>query len=167
MTGYVGPHPDGSCAGCGQRMIRITPEQTEHPCCQATSDGAGPEATKALLTLTCAGVVGGIVTGSAEDEAALWLGRLWGRREGFALTARGSQPRWTAAGKYVHDTFSEKAYRWPTEYLQMLTDCMAWGPTSDVYVAVLLRDRPNRPPFSQDTGPCPAFARPAVLTLWC
>ena len=125
MTGYVGPHPDGSCAGCGQRMIRITPEQTEHPRCQPSSDVAADDTTRALLTLAASGVAVEVEQGCDQDEAALWLGRLWGRREGTAVVVRDGL---------------EVAYAWPADWARLLADCTGGQCYGPLYVREDLQD---------------------------
>lgn len=67
MSGYVGPHADGVCAGCGQRLIRVAADDTQHPWCDAPPAGGCCGApSRALLTLATSGLGVEVVAGSME-----------------------------------------------------------------------------------------------------
>ncbi len=102
MSTFVGPFPDTTCTVCDERLIRVDADDSRHPWCdQSALDIVDDLVVRALLTLGASGVGAAVVDGSAEEGAALELGRLWGRRPGVAVLRRGAE---------------ELSFVWPAEW---------------------------------------------------
>lgn len=76
-------------------------------------------------------------------QAELWFDRVWGERRGFAQTGL----RWRSEGQ-----FTAQAYAWPVQRAVLHEALMRAAPLADVYVGVLLRNRPHR---RSSGGPLP------------
>jgi hypothetical protein len=88
-------------------------------------------------------VPGDAATGRAA-EAALWMARLWGDRDGHACLCVGVDGHLGPGGRYEFRRFSQCFHRWPEGRHQLLAQAMAAADQADVYVGVLLRSRPSR-----------------------
>jgi hypothetical protein len=110
VSPYVGPHPDGVCTGCGQRLIRVTADDTEHPWCgdnSAAGDLVDDLVMRALLTLGASRVGGEVIDGTASDAAAIELGRAWGRTKGTGV---------------LRGAGSKTTYAWPERWAEAVAD---------------------------------------------
>lgn len=78
-------------------------------------------------------------------EASLWMGRVWGRRAGFACVGLGHGGHDPAGnGRYRFRRFEERFYAWPADRVRLLTTAVTASPHADVFVGVLLRGRRSR-----------------------
>ncbi len=77
-------------------------------------------------------------TSRQRAQADLWFDRMWGDQQGFAQTAL--RDRRPGSGK----PFEARAYRWPAQRDELPEALLAAALSLDVYVGVLLRDRPSR-----------------------
>jgi hypothetical protein len=117
MTSYVGPHPDGVCAGCGERLIRVAADDVRHPWCEAPTGDV--DEVCALLALAASGVAAGVIEGTAQEKAAVHLGRMLGREPGtVVLSCRGR----------------EATYRWPEDWQRAVRDYARGVPLGGVEV---------------------------------
>jgi hypothetical protein len=88
-------------------------------------------------------VPGDAATGRAA-EAALWMARLWGDRDGHACLCLGVDGHLGPGGRYEFRRFTQCFHRWPEGRHRLLAQAMAAADQADVYVGVLLRSRPSR-----------------------
>lgn len=111
MTAFGGPHVDGVCVVCGQRLVRVSADDDRHPWCDLPSPAPDEDTTtRALLTLGASGVGAEVLDGVAADRAALRLGATCGRRAGdLTLTYPGEQNR----------------YLWPDAWARAVADLAA------------------------------------------
>jgi hypothetical protein len=87
---------------------------------------------------------GGELPASPAAEAGLWLGRVWGHREGYACVCLGHEGHYPQGGAYTFRRFEERFYRWPAERARVLKLLATAASRVDVFAGVLLRSSRSR-----------------------
>lgn len=72
-----------------------------------------------------------------RTAAATYVDLIFGGSDGWVAIGIGLKPFYKDTGKYAHEKWIEKKYRWPAERDKMLSECLSAG--GDVYIVPAIR----------------------------